>query len=98
MTPAVSKTKDTVVHLDEGQKPVGVTDWTRMIQTVGFPAVGCLAIAWFAYSTVEWERSKMLPALEANAKAIEVNSEVLRTLPAIFRKEAKADRDDAAKK
>lgn len=80
-------TEPGVKHLDKGQEEVTPTDWPKLIQTVGFPAVACLAIAWFANSAIEWEREQMLPALENTAKAIEKNTQVLQALPENMRKD-----------
>lgn len=67
--------------------------WLKFVHQVGFPVAATLGIAWFANSAITWEREKMLPALEANSKAIETNSEVLRQLPSSLRKA-----EDQAKK
>lgn len=54
--------------------------WPRLVQTVGFPIAACVALGWVYNSTISWERDKMLPALEATAKSIDTNSEVLRSV------------------
>ncbi len=75
-------------HEAEAKEPtVNPTSVLELIKTVGFPVVACLAIAWFANSAIEWERDKMLPALENTAKAIEKNSQVLQALPESLRKD-----------
>lgn len=74
-------------HLDKGQSEVG--SWSTLMQLFeryGFAGLACLGIAWFANTAIEYEREKMLPALESTAKAIERNTEVIRQLPAELRK------------
>lgn len=79
---------DTIVeHLDKGHGDVG--SWSTLMQLFeryGFAGLACLGIAWFANTAIEYEREKMLPALESTAKAIERNTEVIRQLPAELRK------------
>lgn len=67
----------------------------QLIERYGFATLACLGIAWFANTAIEYEREKMGPALEANTKAIERNSEVIRQLPEAFRKERKNEADEA---
>lgn len=58
----------------------------RVLERYGFAVVACCGIAWFANAAIEYEREKMMPALENNTKAIERNTEVFRQLPDILRK------------
>lgn len=58
----------------------------QLLERYGFATLACLGIAWFANTAIEYEREKMLPALEANSKAIERNTEVIRQLPTELRK------------
>lgn len=75
-----------------------MTSWAnipQLLERYGFATLACLGIAWFANTAIEYEREKMGPALEANTKAIERNSEVIRQLPEAWRKERKTEADEA---
>jgi hypothetical protein len=52
--------------------------WINVIQTVGFPIVAAFILAWFAYSTIQWEREQLLPALRDNTDALKLVLEVLK--------------------
>lgn len=74
-----------------------MTGWaaiSKALERYGFAVVACCGIAWFANTAIEYERTKMLPAIEDNTKAIERNTEVFRTLPEVWRKERKAQADE----
>lgn len=45
--------------------------WLQALQTVGFPTVACIAITWFAYDAIRWERETMIPAITSNTKTQE---------------------------
>lgn len=57
----------------------------QAVQTLGISTAAAVALAYFAYNTITWEREQMLPAvhgaktaIEGNTKALEDNAQVLK--------------------
>lgn len=55
----------------------GKSFWLTALQTVGFPIVAAGILAWFAYTTINWEREQMMPAIRDNATALVKTCEML---------------------
>lgn len=51
--------------------------WTTLVQTLGFPIVAAGILAWFAYTTVNWEREQMLPTIQQNTTALNNTTKTL---------------------
>lgn len=51
--------------------------WIKAFQTLGISTVAACALSYFAWSTIQWERDQMLPALHNSKTAIEGNTDVL---------------------
>lgn len=51
--------------------------WVNLIQTLGFPIVAAGILAWFAYTTVNWEREQMLPTIQQNTTALNNTTKTL---------------------
>lgn len=54
--------------------------WLNALNTFGFPTVACMAITWFAYDAIKWERDQMMPVLTNNKTAVEMNTETMRAV------------------
>ena len=68
--------------------------WSKFVQAVGLPIAATVAVSMIYLRTLDWEREKMLPALERSSTSLDTNTEVLRgfrmaieKLPAQFRTE-----------
>jgi hypothetical protein len=58
--------------------------WLTALQTVGFPIVACMGFAWWSHTTIQWEREKMLPAIETNTEVLrEVKQTLVRMHPLV---------------
>lgn len=56
----------------------GKSWWLTALQTVGLPTAACIVLAYVFNETIEWERDKMLPAIEKNAAVVQSNTDVLK--------------------
>lgn len=77
---------------DESDKMSKLDLALKIFDRYGLATMGLIAVAWFAWAAIEYEREQMRPCIEMNTKAIERNSEVIRQLPAALRKEINVDK------
>lgn len=49
--------------------------WLSVLNTFGFPTLAAMAVAWFCYQCVIYEREKMQPTIEKNTQVIEANTQ-----------------------
>ncbi len=53
---------------------------SELIKNVGIPIVAMIVLGWFSWETVQWERERMLPAIERNNLLMERNSSLLEIM------------------
>ncbi len=51
-----------------------------IIKNLGVPIVAMCALMWFSFTTINWERERMLPAIERNNILMERNSQLMEAL------------------
>lgn len=58
-----------------GDTDAGKASWLSVLNTFGFPTLAAMAVAWFCYQCVIYEREKMQPTIEHNTQVIEANTQ-----------------------
>lgn len=71
-----SNTSDSVSEM-VAQK---ATDWVEVAKSFGVPTVAMGVLMWFAWTTIDWERKLMLPAIERNNMLVEKNTDVMEVV------------------
>lgn len=52
----------------------------ELVKNLGVPLVAMIVLGWFSWTTIQWERDRMLPAIERNNILMERNTALMEIL------------------
>ncbi len=52
----------------------------ELVKNLGVPLVAMIVLGWFSWTTIQWERDRMLPAIERNNILMERNTALMELL------------------
>jgi hypothetical protein len=58
----------------------GLGKMAELVKNIGVPIVAMIVLGWFCWETINWERERMLPAIERNNILMERNSQLMEVL------------------
>jgi hypothetical protein len=58
----------------------GLGKMAELVKNIGVPIVAMIVLGWFSWETINWERERMLPAIERNNILMERNSQLMEVL------------------